>query len=274
MAAAYFALIGTRMAYEHIDFAITDGIATLAINRPEKLNALSQQSLDEMMHALDRVADEGARVLLMSGNGRAFCSGADLSAGGRGGADAARDMGAGLESGFNPVLERLVRLPCPLVTAVNGAAAGGGCGYALAGDIVIAGRSAYFLQPFANIGLVPDVGATWLLPRLAGKARATAMMMLGERIPADLALEWGLIYQVVEDAALMETARLIAARLATGPTVAYGLMRRGIAMAMNQSLTDTLRMERIHQREAGRTADHAEGVAAFLEKRKPGWIKD
>ena len=178
-------------------------------------------------------------------------------------------MGAGLESGFNPVLERLVRLPCPLVTAVNGAAAGGGCGYALAGDIVIAGRSAYFLQPFANIGLVPDVGATWLLPRLAGKARATAMMMLGERIPADLALEWGLIYQVVEDAALMETARLIAARLATGPTVAYGLMRRGIAMAMNQSLTDTLRMERIHQREAGRTADHAEGVAAFLEKRKP-----
>ena len=269
MAAAYFALIGTRMAYEHIDFAIPDGIATLAINRPEKLNALSQQSLDEMMHALDRVADEGARVLLMSGNGRAFCSGADLSAGGRGGADAARDMGAGLESGFNPVLERLVRLPCPLVTAVNGAAAGGGCGYALAGDIVIAGRSAYFLQPFANIGLVPDVGATWLLPRLAGKARATAMMMLGERIPADLALEWGLIYQVVEDAALMETARLIAARLATGPTVAYGLMRRGIAMAMNQSLTDTLRMERIHQREAGRTADHAEGVAAFLEKRKP-----
>ncbi|QJR02318.1 2-(1,2-epoxy-1,2-dihydrophenyl)acetyl-CoA isomerase [Sphingobium yanoikuyae] len=257
------------MAYEHIDFAITDGIATLAINRPEKLNALSQQSLDEMMHALDRVADEGARVLLMSGNGRAFCSGADLSAGGRGGGDAARDMGAGLESGFNPVLERLVRLPCPLVTAVNGAAAGGGCGYALAGDIVIAGRSAYFLQPFANIGLVPDVGATWLLPRLAGKARATAMMMLGERIPADLALEWGLIYQVVEDAALMETARLIAARLATGPTVAYGLMRRGIAMAMNQSLTDTLRMERIHQREAGRTADHAEGVAAFLEKRKP-----
>ncbi|AYJ85413.1 2-(1,2-epoxy-1,2-dihydrophenyl)acetyl-CoA isomerase (plasmid) [Sphingomonas paeninsulae] len=256
------------MTYEHILFEIADDIATLTINRPTLLNALSQHSLAEMTHAVDRVRDEGARVLLITGAGRAFCSGADLSP--AGGTEGARqDMGRGLELGFNPLLERLARLPVPVVTAINGAAAGGGCGYALAGDIVIAGTSAYFLQPFANIGLVPDVGATWLLPRLIGRARATQMMMLGERIPAATALEWGMIYQVVDDAALMETARAMAARLAAGPTVSYGLMREGIARAATQSLSESLTMERVNQRLAGTTADHAEGVAAFLEKRKP-----
>jgi 2-(1,2-epoxy-1,2-dihydrophenyl)acetyl-CoA isomerase len=134
---------------------------------------------------------------------------------------------------------------------------------------VIAGSSAYFLQAFINIGLVPDVGATWLLPRLAGKARATAMIMLGERIPAATALDWGLIHHVVEDDALIETAQAIAARLAAGPTLALGLMRQGIAQAMTQTLSESLAMERNNQRIAGRTADHAEGVTAFLEKRKP-----
>lgn len=256
------------MTYEHIRFEIADRIATLTIARPDVLNALSRQSLDEMADALDRVRDEGARVLLITGAGRAFCSGADLKPG-AGSAVSRQDMGAGLEHGFNPLLERIARLPVPVVTAVNGAAAGGGCGYALAGDIVIAARSAYFLQPFANIGLVPDVGATWLLPRLVGRARATAMMMLGERVPAETALEWGMIYQVVEDDALMATATAMAARLAAGPTISYGLMRQGIAQAATQSLTETLMMERVNQRVAGLTADHAEGVAAFLEKRKP-----
>jgi 2-(1,2-epoxy-1,2-dihydrophenyl)acetyl-CoA isomerase len=167
------------------------------------------------------------------------------------------------------VLERLRRLPIPFVTAVNGAAAGGGCGYALAGDIVIAARSAYFLQPFANIGLVPDVGATWLLPRLAGRARAMAMMLLAERIPAQTALDWGMIYQVTEDAELMPAALAMATRLAAGPSVAYGLMRQGVNAAMEMSLTDTLAMERDNQRIAGKSADHMEGVNAFLEKRKP-----
>jgi len=256
------------MTYDHILFAIEDSVATLTINRPQVLNALSQHSLAEMTDALDRTRDEGARVLLITGAGRAFCSGADLSPGQ--GSDASRrDMGQGLESGFNPLLERIARLPVPVVTAVNGAAAGGGCGYALAGDIVIAGASAYFLQPFANIGLVPDVGATWLLPRLIGRARATQMMMLGDRVPAATALEWGMIYQVVDDAALLDTARAMAARLAAGPTVAYGLMREGIARAATMSLSESLAMERVNQRSAGKTADHAEGVAAFLEKRKP-----
>ena len=254
--------------YEHIMVEVSDGIAMVTINRPDKLNALSAQSLAELSNAMDRVRDdEAARVLLLTGAGRAFCSGADLGAVHAG--DGPIDMGAGLETGFNPLLEKLRRLPVPLVTAINGGAAGGGCGYALAGDIVIAARSAYFLQPFANIGLVPDVGSTWLLPRLAGRARATAMMMLGERVPAEQALEWGMIYQVVDDADLMATARAFAARLAAGPTVAYGLMRQAITDGLASTLTETLARERRDQFVAGRTADHAEGVAAFLGKRKP-----
>lgn len=254
--------------FEHILFEVADGIATITINRPEKLNALSAQSLAELSTAVDRVRDDAvARVLVLTGAGRAFCSGADLSAVHM--SDGPIDMGAGLESGFNPLLERLRRLPVPLVTAVNGGAAGGGCGYALAGDIVVAARSAYFLQPFANIGLVPDVGATWLLPRLMGRARATAMMMLGERITAEQALDWGMIYDVVDDAAVMTTARAIATRLAAGPTVAYGLMRQAITDGLASTLTESLARERRDQRLAGRTADHLEGVAAFLEKRKP-----
>jgi 2-(1,2-epoxy-1,2-dihydrophenyl)acetyl-CoA isomerase len=221
-----------------------------------------------MTDAVDRIRDEAIRALLITGAGRAFSSGADLSPGGGTGASRS-DMGRGLELAFNPLLERLVRLPVPVVAAVNGAAAGAGCSLALAADIVIAGSSGYFLQAFVNIGLVPDVGSTWLLPRLVGKARATAMMMLGERIPAATALEWGLIHQVVEDDALIETARAMAARLAAGPTLALGLIRQGIAQAMTQSLSESLVMERNNQRIAGRTADHAEGVTAFLEKRKP-----
>nr|WP_242124303.1 enoyl-CoA hydratase-related protein [Sphingobium sp. Sx8-8] len=258
------------MEEPHLLLDYADGIATLTMNRPDKLNAMSPESLDLFVDLLDRVRDEGkARVLVLTGKGRAFCSGADLASkdpktGGR-----PKDVGSGLEKGHNVVSERLRYLPVPVVCAVNGGAAGGGCGYALAGDIVVAGRSAYFLQPFVNIGLVPDVGATWLLPRLIGKARATAMMMLGERIPAETAAEWGMIWQVVDDAALMDTAYAIARKLADGPTVAYSMMRQGIADALEMSLTQTLAMERRNQRLAGITADHHEGVAAFLEKRKP-----
>jgi 2-(1,2-epoxy-1,2-dihydrophenyl)acetyl-CoA isomerase len=236
------------LEYEHILFGETDGFATLTINRPAVLNALAARTLEELIHAVDRVRDQGtARALLLTGAGRAFCSGADLSAASVSGG---HDRGALLERLFNPLLERFRALPVPFITAVNGAAAGGGCGYALAGDIVIAARSAYFLQPFADIGLVPDVGATWLLPRLAGRARANAMMILGERIAAE---------------------RALAGRLAAGPTVAYGLMRQATAAGLESSLTETLALERGNQRAAGRTSDHAEGVMAFLEKRKPAF---
>ncbi len=262
------------MAYEHIIFNEAEGVATLTINRPERMNALHIGVIAEMIHAVDRVRDEGtARVLLMTGTGRAFCSGADLAGGGAGGGESSGrnsgpvDAGKVLETHFNPLLERLFALPVPFVTAVNGAAAGAGCSYALAGDIVIAGRSAYFLQAFVNIGLVPDVGSTWMLPRLAGKARAQAMMMLGERIPAETAADWGMIYKVVDDAVLMDEARAIAAKLAKGPTKALALIRQGLRDSLDKSLTEALMVERRNQMQAGRSADFAEGVTAFLQKR-------
>jgi len=262
------------LAYDHILLEEAQGVATLTLNRPQVLNALNTAALDEVRDALDRVQDEKtARALVLTGAGRAFCSGAQLAS--PGGPDAEikpSDAGARLESHFHPIMERIRRLDVPVICAVNGAAAGGGCAYALAGDIVVAARSAYFLQPFANIGLVPDVGSTWMLPRLAGKARAMAMMLLAERIPAETALEWGLIYQVVDDADLPAAVAAMARRLADGPTVAYRLIRQGVWASLEQSFTETLLMERLNQRVAGRTADHAEGVTAFVEKRPPRFV--
>lgn len=260
------------MAYEHILFDEADGVATLTINRPERMNALHIGVIAEMIDAVDKIRDglSDARVLVMTGTGRAFCSGADLAgggAGGGGGGSGPVDAGKVLETHFNPLLERLFALPVPFVTAVNGAAAGAGCSYALAGDIVIAGRSAYFLQAFVNIGLVPDVGSTWLLPRLAGKARAQAMMMLGERVPAETAADWGMIYKVVDDAELMSEVKAVATKLAKGPTRSYALIRQGLRDSLDKTLTEALMVERRNQLHAGRSADFAEGVTAFLQKR-------
>jgi len=260
------------VSYEHILFEEADGVATLTINRPQMLNALHTAAVAEMIHAVDRVRDEGvARALLLTGTGRAFCSGADLAGGDTASAAMGNkgpvDAGKVLETHFNPLLERLFALPVPFVTAVNGPAAGAGCSFALAGDIVVAGRSAYFLQAFVNIGLVPDVGSTWLLPRLAGKARATAMMMLGERIKAEQALDWGMIWQVVDDGELMPTATALAQKLAKGPTRSYTLIRQGIRDCLDTTLTEALMVERRNQRLAGRSPDFVEGVSAFLQKR-------
>lgn len=249
------------MQYEHIDFTITDSIAKLTLNRPASLNAFNMQMASEVLHAVDRLGDaREARVLLMTGAGRAFSSGADLAG------DTTREAGSLLET-LNPLFERLFALPIPLITAVNGPAAGASCSLALAGDIVLAARSAYFLQAFVNIGLVPDMGSTWLLPRLAGRARAQAMMMLGERIPAETAERWGMIYRAVDDAQLAAEAQALATRFANGPTQAYAMIRQGIRRSLESSLSETLQMELENQRIAGRTADFAEGVAAFRAKR-------
>ncbi|MFC3711903.1 enoyl-CoA hydratase-related protein [Sphingoaurantiacus capsulatus] len=256
------------MAYEHITLDESDGVATLTINRPQMLNALHTGVIGEMIDAVDKLRDEASsRVLLLTGAGRGFSSGADLANTGGAVRSGPIDAGFVLETHFNPLLERLFALPMPFITAVNGPAAGAGCSFALAGDIVIAARSAYFLQAFINIGLVPDVGSTWLLPRLAGKARAQAMMMLGERIPAETAEEWGMIWKCVDDDQLMPTAQEIAAKLAKGPTRSYALIRQGIRACMDTSLTEGLMVERRNQMIAGRTADFAEGVSAFLQKR-------
>ncbi|MCS6987403.1 MAG: enoyl-CoA hydratase-related protein [Sphingomonadaceae bacterium] len=262
------------MNFRHILWHEEEGVATLTINRPEVLNALHPEVITEMIRAVDRIRDgqSTARCLLLTGAGRGFSSGADLSGGGAaaGSGEADRgppDAGRVLETHFNVLLERLFALPVPFVTAVNGPAAGAGCSYALAGDIIVAARSAYFLQAFVNIGLVPDVGSTWMLPRMIGRARAARMMMLGERIPAETAFAWGMISEVVDDDQLMPRATEIARQLARGPTRALALIRTGLRECLDATLTEALMIERRNQLLAGRTADFAEGVAAFLQKR-------
>ena len=261
------------MTYENISFEVNDGVGLLRFARPAAMNAINIPLLNEFNAALDAglEAAEPMRCLLITGEGKGFCSGADLAAAG-GGLTASTggklDVGSVLQGYYNPLVERLMALPVPIVTAVNGPAAGAGCSFAILGDIVVASSSAYFLQAFVNIGLVPDVASTWLLPRLVGKQRAAAMMMLGERIPAAKALDWGLVYEVVEPDALMPRATEIATRLASGPTAALTLIRTGLRRAMEESLSQTLWMERVNQQQAGNSADFREGVAAFLEKRK------
>ena len=254
------------MEFEHIRLEISPAaVATITIARPDKLNALSSQTLDELRAAVEAAPGRGARCLLLTGEGRGFSSGADLASGG----GLPDDVGAALEKHFNPLIEAIFAAPVPVVAAVNGAAAGAGCSLALAADIVIACRSAYFLQAFINIGLIPDAGATWLLPRLAGRARAMEMMMLGERIPAEQARDWGLIARVVEDEHLASEAVLLATRLAQGPTVALGLTRKLARDAEQISLTDALAAERVAQRDAGHTEDFRAAVMAFLQKHRP-----
>jgi 2-(1,2-epoxy-1,2-dihydrophenyl)acetyl-CoA isomerase len=256
--------------YEMIRTHRDGDVLVLTLNRPERLNAAPPQMFDEIGAALDHL--DGARAVLITGEGRAFCSGADLA--GRGSAGAtSRGSNAyhSLTRGYNPAMMRLARLEVPVVTAVNGPAAGVGCSLALASDFAIAGESAYFLQAFVNIGLVPDGGASWMLARLVGKARATEMMMLGERIPAAKAEAWGLIYKCVPDAELLSTAGALAARLAAGPTRALGLMRQGLAAALESDYAKALTMEAENQRIAGDSADAREGGKAFLEKRKPAF---
>jgi 2-(1,2-epoxy-1,2-dihydrophenyl)acetyl-CoA isomerase len=254
------------MEFRNILFEVSPaGIATARLNRPETLNALNADMLDELRAAVDSLPGSGARCLLLEGAGRGFSSGADLASGG----GLPDDVGAALEAHFNPLIEAIFALPLPVVAAVRGPCAGAGCSLALAADIVIASDTAYFLQAFINIGLIPDAGATWLLPRLAGRARAMEMMMLGERISARKAADWGLISRVVDDAELDAEAAALAARLASGPTIAYGLLRRLARDAEQNTLTDAVAAERHAQTKAGRTEDFKAGVIAFLQKRPP-----
>ena len=255
------------MTYERIRLETSPaGVATVTIDRPDRLNALDGAIVDELRSAVESLPGSGARCLLLTGAGRAFSSGADLVAAGGG---LPEDAGAALDRHFNPMIEALFALRIPIVAAVNGPAAGAGCSLALCADLVIAARSAYFLQAFVNIGLVPDSGATWLLPRLAGRARAMEMMMLGERIPAEKALEWGMIARVVDDDDLASESVALAANLARGPTVALGLIRRLARDAEQLPLGEALAAERVAQRKAGMTADFKSAVVAFLQKRQP-----
>lgn len=255
--------------FEMIRLDLRGGVAVLTLNRPQRLNAAPPQMFAEISDALRALPGLGARALLITGEGRAFCSGADLQS--RGPASGSRGASTHqvLTEVYSPGMLALSQLGIPVVAAVNGVAAGIGASLALAADFTLAARSAYFLEAFVNIGLVPDGGATWMLARQVGKARATEMMMLGERIPAERAEQWGLIYRAVDDAELMAQALALAERLANGPTLALGMMRRGLALALSQSYEDAMASEAVHQARAADSADAAEGGRAFLERRKP-----
>ncbi|MXO83369.1 2-(1,2-epoxy-1,2-dihydrophenyl)acetyl-CoA isomerase [Altererythrobacter aestiaquae] len=239
----------------------------ITLNRPERLNAMAPAMADEIGNAfydLD-AGENGARAVLITGEGKGFCSGADLSARS---SDSKGGSHQALQNHYNPAINQVLRAPVPVICAVNGPAAGVGCSLALAADFTIASKSAYFLQAFVNIGLVPDGGSTWLLVRAIGRARATRMMMLGEKIGSEQAEEWGLIYKAVEPDALMDEARALAEKLANGPTLALRTMKENINIALDGTLPEVFVNEAEGQRLAGASADAMEGGMAFLQKRK------
>ena len=242
-------------------------IALITLNAPEVLNALSTEMVRQLSVAVSRAQrDETVRCLLINAAGRGFCAGANLQARGQDGE--ATPPGTALETHYAPLMNNLKNLPFPVVTAVNGPAAGVGMSLALSGDIVVAADSAYFLQAFAKIGLIPDGGATWYLPRLIGWGRAMELSMLAERLPASEALDWGLINRVVPEAELQTEARAMARRLATGPK-SLGLIRKAYWASWENDFNKQMQLEADLQTEAHASADNREGVAAFLEKRAP-----
>jgi 2-(1,2-epoxy-1,2-dihydrophenyl)acetyl-CoA isomerase len=258
------------MKHGRIILETTGDVAVMTLNDPGVLNAFGQKLREDMTVAMDQVEAGRARCLVITGAGRAFCSGANLNDPDRAprdrAAEARGEAKSDLESWYNPMFMRLRGLSIPIVTAINGMAAGAGMSLALTGDIRVAARSASFLQAFARIGLVPDCGSSWILPRLVGMARAMELSLLAERLPAETALSWGLINRIEEDAALMPRAMELAARLATGPS-SLGLIRQMYWQSMENSYGEQLDLEAKLQSQAGMTQDYAEGVAAFREKR-------
>ena len=255
------------MANDTVLVAKTGGITRLTLNRPDKLNALNRSVYEAMMAALEAAErDPSCRVVLLSGAGRAFCAGQDLGPEVYNAAGPQPDLGPVLDR-YNEMIERMRRLPKPIVAAVNGMAAGGGASLALACDIVVAKKSASFLQAFARIGLVPDCGGTYFLPRLIGEARARAHAMLAEPVKAEQAEAWGMIWKAVDDDRLEAEVTALAERLATAATSALGLTKQALQASLDNDLASQLRLERDLQRKAGASSDYREGVAAFLEKR-------
>ena len=254
------------MAYRTIDFNIADGIARLTLNRPDRLNSFTVEMHEEVADALDRL--ETARTLVITGAGRGFCAGQDLNDRAVAPGEAV-DLGESVEQRYNPLIRRLTSLPMPVIARVNGVAAGAGANIALACDIVIAARSAKFIQSFAAIGLIPDSGGTWVLPRLVGQARALGLALTGEALPAEQAESWGLIWKAVDDEKLDAEVNALASRFAAGPTLGLAAIKRMIRESWSQSLDAELDRQRDAMRELGYSEDYREGVAAFMEKRKP-----
>lgn len=259
------------MAYETILHAVEDGVATITLNRPDKLNSFTEQMHGELAEAFDEaIGDRSVRSIILTGAGRGFCAGQDLSDRVMAeGDDAPFDLGETLDRLYNPLVRRIAAAEKPVICAVNGIAAGAGANVALACDIVLAARSAAFLEPFCKLGLVPDAGGTWSMTHRVGVARAKGLSLLGEKLSAEQAEQWGLIWRCVDDDLLMATALDMAKGFAQGPTKGYGMIKQAIHAAADNSLDEQLDLERDLQRQAGRTEDYREGVSAFLEKRKP-----
>lgn len=258
------------MANETVLVERIGGVTRLTLNRPDRLNSFTLDMHDALRAAFSAVeTEETCRAVVLTGAGRGFCAGQDLSARKATPGGPPPDLGASLEQNYNPLIRRMRALPKPIVVAVNGVAAGAGANLALNGDIVLAARSARFIQSFTKLGLVPDAGGTWLLPRLMGEARAKAAVMLGEPIGAEQAEAWGLIWKAIDDDKLADEALTLAAQLASGPTLGYAAQKAAIQAALTNSYSAQLDLERDLQRELGHSPDYQEGVAAFLEKRPP-----
>jgi 2-(1,2-epoxy-1,2-dihydrophenyl)acetyl-CoA isomerase len=252
------------MDFETIRFATTEGVGVITLDRPERMNALNGRMRAEITAAVEAAPGAGARVLVLTGSGRAFCSGQDLT-------DAfvgAGDLERVLRDEYEPMLKAIAACPVPAIAAVNGAAAGAGANLALGCDVVIAADSAVFLQAFTRIGLIPDAGGTWLLPRQVGFARAMGAMLFAEPVPARQAVAWGMIWEAVPDDAFAAHWRARAAALAEGPTLAYGALKAAVRAGMANGFEAQLAVEARLQADCGRSEDFREGVAAFLEKRR------
>jgi len=257
------------MTYENILFQLQDGIARITLNRPEKLNSFTAAMHGELADALGRVEGGGVRVLVLTGSGRGFCAGQDLSQRVVKEGAPPVDLGASIEKYYAPLVRRLRALPLPVVVGVNGVAAGAGANLALAGDIVIARRSASFIQPFCRLGLLPDTGGTYALPRLVGSARAMGLALLGDKLGAEQAAQWGLIWECVADEDFDARLDELARHFAAAPTKGLAAAKHALNQSLDNTLDRQLDLERDLMRELGRSADYAEGVQAFMAKRTP-----
>lgn len=248
-------------------YQFSDGVARITLNRPDKLNSLNEAMHGELRQAIGRVQTDGARSLILTGAGRAFCTGQDLSERVTPPGAPPPDLGLSIETHYKPLVLALRALPLPVIAAVNGAAAGAGANLALACDIVLAAQSAFFIQAFSRLGLAPDCGGSYFLPRLAGTARALGLALTAEKLPAEQAAAWGMIWQCLDDDKLMPEAEALAVRFAQGPPLAYAAIKRALYASPHNTLEQQLDMERDTQGQLGRSEDYREGVAAFMEKR-------
>ncbi|MCW9035789.1 MAG: enoyl-CoA hydratase-related protein [Alphaproteobacteria bacterium] len=257
------------MSYNHILFEKANGVAKITFNEPDSLNALSSGILNDLADAINVIDnDDEIRAIILTGSGRSFSAGANLVEMQSGTADLHDiDIIKGLDENYNPLIRKMRKMEKPIICAVNGIAAGAGMSFALVGDIILAARSASFTQVFTRIGLMPDAGSTFFLPQKVGIARAIGLALTGDTIPAQQAADWGMIWKCVEDDKLMDEATTLAERLAQGPTRAYGMIKRSMAAALNNSLDEQLDLETGFQGLLGKTKDFKEGVTAFIEKR-------